>query len=231
MACITIIIAVLVGGNEMNSLTVTDIDNLRAPGKMTMDRIPDYCDEAFDARTFEEEFPGRRSRQRLCKFLGIAESTLSGWLKEDRIPLMAKEAYVLFRAVEALSQEIGRVKVEAEDFKILESNGRYLVCELGPNEDGEVIGKIVADNIRNIQDARMLVSGKKISRLLRNSMEVYYDRLDDTENDNYIWELEEQLKEIDRTLGYANNLEKWKQEKTKEEAKKKKLADEAFDSL
>ena len=59
--------------------------------------VGEWCDEVLNAeillKEIEEAGPFAPSRKRLCQYLDIAESTLSGWLKEDRIPRLAKEAY------------------------------------------------------------------------------------------------------------------------------------------
>jgi phage antirepressor YoqD-like protein len=75
----------------------------------------EFCDGYFDATTLSEHIEREDpfSRKELCKYLGIGESTLTGWLKEDRIPLMAKQAMILPLAHRVLKGEVTRLKKDS----------------------------------------------------------------------------------------------------------------------
>ena len=75
---------------------------------LTVERTAEFCAGALDASTLFEEldFGPFSSRKTFCEYLGIGESTLTGWLKGERVPRMAKEAYVLLLAVQGLRAEV-----------------------------------------------------------------------------------------------------------------------------
>ena len=141
-----------------------------------------FADRAVNAEVLLEGLENGPffSRKDLCEFLGIGESTLTGWLKADRIPRAAKVAYVLLVGLEVLQEEIHRLGSAARDLKVVEDGGKYLVVRFPtlPTDlsDGEAVprelrarvlaGKIVARDIADAKTAWTLAASSRISRLL-----------------------------------------------------------------
>ena len=120
------------------------------------------------------------SRKDFCEFLDIGESTLTGWLKADRIPRSAKVAYVLLVGMEVLQNEIHRLGSEARDLKVVEDGGKYLVVRFPtldtdlPDEaavpreirDRVLAGEVVARDIADAKTASLLAASSRMSKLL-----------------------------------------------------------------
>ena len=121
--------------------------------------VGEWCDEVLDAEKLLEEIeeagPFAPSRKRLCQYLDIAESTLSGWLKEDRIPRLAKEAYVLLLVFEVMREEIREREQVSEELKIVDANGRFLICR---HEDGGGHGRVIGE-AASLEWARRMAMG------------------------------------------------------------------------
>lgn len=157
--------------------------------------IGDFCDDALDASTLIEElehhapFP-LSSRKGFCEFLGVGESTLAGWLKEERMPRMAKEAYILTIAFEELRKEVKRLKQEADDIKIIKDGEKYTLVRFELSK-GSIIGQVVARDIPNAKTARVLAASIASFRLLQETKGVINEMLERTENPSYISWLEQ----------------------------------------
>lgn len=188
--------------------------------KLREGEIAEYCDDYLDAETLSDHLDRSEpfSRKELCRYLGVGESTMTGWLKEDRIPLMAKEAFMLPLALRVLTTEIERLRNEAKRARILKSGDIYQICRFVPDECGEVIGEVVADNITDLQHARMLLAGVEALNLLGecDNRAVQFG-LDSSEYGD-MPEFEEQLYELRKKIRmcqwYAGDYEQWKEIKT-----------------
>ena len=118
-----------------------------------LSQFASFLDEELDAaavlRYLQDENSGFSGRKEFCEILGIGESTLSGWLKGDRIPKMAKLVIGLLKARvldrEALEQEEKRVEQLKIRDRIVKDGDRYMIVEFASN-DG--IGRVVARDIR-----------------------------------------------------------------------------------
>lgn len=156
--------------------------------KMSASEIGDLCDKIADANWLLKEIEGgvifqSERRKSLCRYLGIGESTLSGWLKNDRVPKMAKEAYVLLGFIRSLKDMIRGLQARVTDFetdagdlKLLQVGDTYQICLFAPREaDGAVVGRVVADNIRSFDDARLLASAIRATRLLYDAQDKIHD--------------------------------------------------------
>lgn len=169
------------------SIERTDLDaSLALSRQQRADWCVRFIDEAEDlAAALEEDWAtGRRG---YCDFLGVGESTLSGWFKEDRVPRYAKLAWGLARLAEALTEELNRVKREARDPKIVRvTDSRYQLCQFSTDADGVVIGQVIADHIPSFQAAAQMVSARPALRQLQRAKAVIADMLERTENPSYI---------------------------------------------
>ena len=142
----------------------------------------EFAERAIDTKVLLEELGNGPffHRKDLCEFLGIGESTLTGWLKADRIPRAAKVAYVLLVGMEVLQSEIYRLGSEARDLKVVKDGDKYLVVRF-PTLDtdlraGEIAskeirarvlaGEIVARDIADAKTASMLAASSRTLKLL-----------------------------------------------------------------
>ena len=177
-----------------------DVDSILA---LRPSQVAEFCDRQLDAGTLVENLEGWSpfGRKGLCEYLGIGESTLSGWLKDGRIPQMAKNAFVLLLAHQRLAEEVRelRAKLEearAKDLKVVRSGQHYQVCEFEEDEEGEVIGRVVADQVATIEDARLLASGYRALRLAQETAPAFQYVHEMSENAEFL----EQVEEIERKL-------------------------------
>lgn len=122
--------------------------------------IAEYCEETITLETLlqhlEQSVPF--SRKEFCRYLGVAESTMTGWLKEDRVPLMAKEAFLLPIVRQVLREKVRQLKKDVLRPRILKNGDRYQICVFGDNPCGAV-GSVIVDNLPNELLARNLVAG------------------------------------------------------------------------
>jgi hypothetical protein len=126
-------------------------------------QFADFLDERMDATAvleyLQEENSSFSGRKEFCEILGIGESTLSGWLKGDRIPKMAKLVIGLLKARgldrTALEQEEKRVEELKIRDRIVKDGDHYMIVEFASN-DG--IGRVVARDIPDEASARKLNS-------------------------------------------------------------------------
>lgn len=152
-----------------------------------------------------------QGRRGYCEFLGVGESTLSGWLKEHRVPRYAKLAWGLERLTVALSEELIRVRREAGDPQIVRvSDTRYQLCRFAADADGVMIGQVIADHIPSFQDAAQMASARSALRQLKRAKEVIADMLERTEDPSYVAQLEAQDLEIVDLMLFALKHEKWR---------------------
>jgi len=158
--------------------------------------IGDFCDGALNAEILVDELEhdgpfapfGRKS---LCEFLGIGESTLTGWLKAERVPRAAKVAYVLLVGVIKLQSEIKRLSQEGQDPKILRDGEKFQLVRFETDETGVSVGKIVAREISDMKAARVLAGSLKAFRMLQETRDLIGDMLERTDNSRYIKYLED----------------------------------------
>src|SRR5262245_17886717 len=86
-------------------------------------------------------------RKRLCQYLGIGESTFTGWVQSERIPRAAAIAIALHRN---LRERVSRMRELARDRlepRVVVVDGKFAICEFLEREDGAVEGHLVATGI------------------------------------------------------------------------------------
>jgi transcriptional regulator with XRE-family HTH domain len=171
-----------------------------------LSQFANFLDEQMDAtavlRYLQEENSGFSGRKEFCEILGIGESTLSGWLKGDRIPKMAKLVIGLLKARdldrEALEQEEKRVEELKVRDRIVKDGDRYMIAEFASN-DG--IGRVVARDIPDEASARKLNSRYQYIDLLhevRGQWPLFV--AEDDEDDEYAGYVEFLLDQIEEAL-------------------------------
>jgi hypothetical protein len=96
----------------------------------------------------------RVRRKRFCQFLGIGESTFTGWVQAGRIPRAAAIALVLYRNLRQQIRQIGRLIRDRLEPRVVAIDGKYTVCEFEERDDGEIVGRLVATGISDEAVAR-----------------------------------------------------------------------------
>ena len=137
--------------------------------ELTPHSIGEFADRAINAEVLLEELeygPFGPLRKDFCEFLGIGESTLTGWLKEDRIPRASKLAYALVVGMTVLQDEVRRLRSEAKDLKLLKDGEKYLVVRFETDDTGVAIGTVVARDIADAKTARVLAASYRAFSLL-----------------------------------------------------------------
>ena len=174
---------------------------------MKDENVAEYCDAVVDAETVNRTF----ERKFLCQYLGIGESTLSGWLKADRIPLMAKVAIAFLPAMDRLREEINRLRDEAADLKILKNGNVYQICSFREDEDGLVVGRVVADGIQNLAQARLMSVPIKSMKLLARAQPIILHELESGRDydEEYYLELRDLANSIASQNNFVYNYEKY----------------------
>ena len=156
-------------GRLFKSIKAIEIDRLL---KLELDQIAEFCENGLNAEKLENNLQllprslfaePFYSRSALCQYLGIRESTLAGWLKEDRIPRMAKEAFILLKAFLILQDEVRGMRKERDEkgLKLIKDGDHYHVIRLQQDDIGFVVGEVVAKEITSEKEALLLVNAEK----------------------------------------------------------------------
>ena len=132
------------------------------------DGMSEFCAKYLDAAQLTKHFDRAdpMTRKEFCKYLDVGESTVTGWLKEDRIPLMAKEAIVL-RLAMPLLHALRDADCEP---RIVKSQDGYQICEFSKDGRGEITGSVIAFGVINIQRARLMLSGLQAAGLRERAL-------------------------------------------------------------
>jgi len=174
--------------------------------------VPEFCNSALDLEVFAEELDFYMSpfnRRQFCEFSGIANSTLSGWFKEQRMPMVAKEVYVLLRAFLVLRKEIHRLKEEFQDPKIVETDAGFQICVFKPNEDGIMIGSVLASGIKSLSAARRIAGSTQSLRLLNEALDFVAEEIESRGDDVSTDYLEDLKKRVHSQVLFSANYEQW----------------------
>ena len=178
--------------------------------------VDEYC-ENFNADHFAvllkaNEFPFS-NRAALCDFLDISESTLSGWIKDNRIPLAAKKAIALLVVKQEQEKELEKLKKEYTDkdqFLIIKENDSYKLCRYQEEKDRTPVWHVIAGGISNLRDARLMSLPVKLQKMLfQLSDEVIDDLMSRTEGTDYESYLKEQQENIISFDNYVNHPDKY----------------------
>ncbi|MEH6502713.1 MAG: hypothetical protein V7682_02295 [Cycloclasticus sp.] len=107
---------------------------------------------------------GVLNRQSFCKFLGIRESTLSGWLKEKKLPHYAQMAFGLL----IMLRKSKSTTDEKRKFVVTKLSTDWGIVQLETLASGEIQGKMIAGNIESESMAKQLLGSiGQSSRFLR----------------------------------------------------------------
>lgn len=197
-------------------MTAQDIANLPLDG--SMEEVGNICERALMSDQGETDFsfigsPGGPSRKQFCQFLGIGESTLTGWMQAKRIPRAAAIALVSYWNLKERAGTIKRLVKEKAHPRVIAMDGKYAVCEFGKGEDGEPEGRIIAQGIPDYGIARAMARSRSVEfhKLLKsaaNRLHEYYE-IEPSQLD-YVHELKHDL---DRDYQLATDYAAWLQER------------------
>jgi len=164
------------------------------------------------------------NRKEFCEILGIGESTLSGWLKGDRIPKMAKVIIGLLKSRELDREERKDREVQIENLRnrdrIVQDGDRFLIVEFSANER---FGRIVA---RDIPD---LATAQKFN--LRYS---FVDLLKEIHANSAFWEGDDEvgyLEHLKVQIEEALTAEEWITSAKRRSKKKSSHSAESIDGI
>lgn len=179
-------------------------------------KAAEICDRLLDARRLVDLVESWQpfTRKSLCEYLGIGESTLSGWLKEGRIPQMAKNAIVLLLAHQQLAEEVKALRLEKKraqtDLKVVRSGERFQVCEFIEDEEGEVIGRVIADHVDTLEDARLLASGRRTLQLAADTTFIFDYVREQSENEAFLEQIEALQAQLVAQALFVTDHQQWK---------------------
>lgn len=175
--------------------------------------VGEFCEGALDEDILVEELEeyGPFTRKSFCNFLGIGESTLTGWLKGGRVPRTAKVAYSLLVVMTELQAEVKRLRRDTHELKIVQDGETFQVVRFETDEKGVSIGSIVARDIPNAKTARVLAGSVKAFRLLQETRDVIGHELEMAENAQYINRLKDLDTRIIKETLAAFEPDKWRE--------------------
>ena len=100
-----------------------------------------------------------KGRAGFCEFLGIRESTLSGWLKDGNLPYYEKVAFGIAVAFENLKKEHQSLINEHEAPVIVNLGDQWGLMEIRKDDSCASTGRILASGITSEDDAKRLQAG------------------------------------------------------------------------
>jgi hypothetical protein len=89
-------------------------------GRSSWSEVADLCKRLLTPEMLRKEFDeGAIRRKDFCEFLGIADSTLTGWFQAGEIPRMAALSYVLFVASRRLARKFAHAEADARRPRVI----------------------------------------------------------------------------------------------------------------
>ncbi len=138
-----------------------------------------------DPKLLKTELQGQGpfSRKAFCEFMGIGESTLTGWLQAERIPQTAAVAYVLLLMSQELLEKCRALEAKESEPRIIALGGRYAVVRFGASVKGQGIGQVIASDIPDLVSARRIAfsQSQRMKQLIDRHLELIADQIDLTD--------------------------------------------------
>ena len=140
------------------------MDNIRVTGDMTYrEELTDCLDDSRLKSAFERRY-GRGWQRKLGAVLGVPETTVNGWFKSGKFPALAKLAFGVL---------LNRDVRPHRNWIPVKNGDEYAVCDTrGP------VGRIVADNIACLEDARLLAAAPQLHEAGGGAFVVFDDARD-----------------------------------------------------
>ena len=172
----------------------------------------DYLDSEISTEDvlehLEEWDPfGRRT---FCEFLGIRESTLSGWLNEDRMPRSAKVAFGLLIAFMELKKKFSSYSQEVMKPIPVKTSEGWALVQLSENEFNDIEGEVIAEKISDKDHAVKLAQGVRALDMayeVLGNFDTYVSEV--SENKKFKAAVKEDADQIERMFQKAQGYEEW----------------------
>lgn len=182
----------------------------------------------FDATL--RSFFKMKGRAGFCEFLGIRESTLSGWLKEGSLPFYAKVAFGLAVTFENLKKKHQSLIEEYQLPVIVNLGDQWGLMEIRKDNNDTPTGKLLVSGITSQDDAKKIQASIKGAQLFVKAMpqifsgftsgsldyDTYFEEYDENnddydkdvanDRDNYVMNLFRSGTELAETLGLNESL-------------------------
>ena len=140
------------------------MDNVRVPADAAVRKeLTSHVDDMNLKSVFQHRY-GRGWQRKLGTVLDMPETTVNGWFKSEKFPVLAKLAFgvLLSRAIRP-----------ARSWIPVKNGTGYAVCDTqGP------IGRIVADNIPSLDDAMLLAAAPQLYEAGGDAFVVFDDARD-----------------------------------------------------
>jgi class 3 adenylate cyclase len=168
-------------------MMASDISLALNDGKSARTIASEFAEELMaDPKLLKTELQGDGplTRKPFCEFLGIGESTLTGWLQADRFPQAAAVAYVLLLTARELQERVGKLEKKQREPRVIAFGGRYAVVAFEEaSDDGHIIGRIIASDITELGAARQIAFSQSsdMLRLVTRQLELVDDLIELTE--------------------------------------------------
>lgn len=148
-----------------------------------------------------------KGRAGFCEFLGIRESTLSGWLKEGNLPYYAKVAFGLAVAFDNLKRIHQSLIDEYELPVVVNLGDQWGLMEIRKDDNGAPTGKLLASGITSEDDAKRLQASIKGAQLFIKAMPQIFSGFcsDSLDYDTYYEEYDETSDEYDQDIADDSN--------------------------
>lgn len=190
----------------------SDIATALVEGKSARVLAAEFAQDLMaDPKLLKSELQGEgpMSRKPFCEFMGIGESTLTGWLQSDRIPQPAAVAYVLLLAAQQLQDQLATLEKRQGEPRIIALAGKYAVVRFEESGDGESVGRIIASDISDLAEARKIAfsQSEDMTHLLTRHLELLDEQIELTfqaGNDTAHWEAERAA--LERLLKHHTHL-------------------------
>lgn len=186
-----------------------DYDFFTDPELRSVTEFAESMDKRINAaemlKLIERENGPFKNRKEFCEAFGIGESTLSGWLKGDRIPKLAKLCIGLLQVSEVFTEDSvnlqKRLKTIKNADRIVRDGQHYMVVSfksdetLTAAEELAEIGTVSARDIPDEETARRLISHQDVKLTLARVFNALMqgELLDDPEDPL--------LKDVERQIG------------------------------
>jgi hypothetical protein len=110
------------------------------------------------------------TRRAFCEAVGIGESTLAGWLKEQRLPPLARAVVGLLHLYHSnlISNERSVAYEKRDEIVVKDGDSFMIVVSGGPNRPG----KIAARNIPDQETAFRLISAHELRYALKLALDL-----------------------------------------------------------
>ncbi len=162
------------------------------------------------------EHEGLYSQKDLAAYLGVAESTVSGWLKEDRMPRMARLACLLLKLKQLATKEMEYSDRCLRKPHIIRDDGVFHIVSLDEKPGEWLYGHFLVKGLENEEIALRYARSFEVDEILEKCADIIEDMMDRTENVVY----QERLCNIKRNINDImlswQETDEWESESSKD---------------